>query len=420
MSPCHRGPLALALSLALGLASGLGGCTSREADNPFDPENPDTHGNPPLLDAVAGDGEVRVSWEATAFSDLAGVRLLRRRGTDPEVTLYQTSGEGSRLILDREVTNGTRWSYRLELTPLRGEPVYTASDVATPGSAEPWVGDALGGLVRLSPDGRDLVLRIDPGGSVLDLEVGFDGSVWAADYGLGALLHFDNQGQPLEARNLYGATAVAFDRRSGLLWAGSFLDQSVVLFSRNGLEQRRFDSVGPVEDVAAAPDSGVFVAARVTGVSRYTGRGLLWRRSEYSRAVAVVPRVDGFCWVVDRVGRTVTLIGPEGNQEIRFASEDPAGACSDGLVGCWVADPARRGVLHLNAMGSEDYFLQLGAAESAVWDPVGRRLWVALPGEGRVAVADSIDLDRPERAPSITSIRLGGRPGRVAGYWGRS
>jgi hypothetical protein len=398
-----------------------GGCQERERSNPFDPGNPDTRGEPALLVALAGDGEVRVSWDLADLRGVAAIRVLRSAGPGGDrIPVFQAAGPGPGLYTDRGLTDGTTYSYRLEVRSDRGSLLWTAPDPATPGKSEPWVGDSNYGIARLSPDGRHELFRQDRQRNILGLQVASDATVWAADYAGGAVVRYGRHGQVLEEREIDGASALALDVRDGRLWVGSFNRHWVGLYRRDGSMAWADSNMGLVQDVAAAPDSGVFVAAGLTGVTRLVEGAVLWQNRDFVSAVAVVPQADGSCWVVDRAGAAMVHLGAEGQRdEDSYSAIDPTGACSDGEDGIYLADPGFGGIIHLDSTARVNRYFALGPAESVTLDPIGGRLWIVFPSQGRVAVLEGIDLSGQGSLSRVSSVALAGRPTRIAGYWGR-
>ncbi|HET9234362.1 MAG TPA: hypothetical protein VFP10_09505, partial [Candidatus Eisenbacteria bacterium] len=74
----------------------VAGCGTREHENPLDPENPDTNGEPEWLVATADDGAVDLTWRVPVYDDLDAVRLV---DVANDVVLW-TGGDGRKIYRD--------------------------------------------------------------------------------------------------------------------------------------------------------------------------------------------------------------------------------------------------------------------------------------------------------------------------------
>lgn len=113
----YRRSLPLVAGVLLLLLPGVLGCADRTRRNPLDPEadTPDRWLVRPLQ-ALAGDGEVRLTWDYTYYRDISGYYLYRREtGADfrrhPDRRLEAETTE----YTDLEVRNGVEYEYRLDL-----------------------------------------------------------------------------------------------------------------------------------------------------------------------------------------------------------------------------------------------------------------------------------------------------------------
>ncbi len=425
--------------LAMPLILFCSGCETRDRANPFDPGNPDTGGRPALLTAVAGESDVMLRWDLEMFGDVSSIRIIRSSEREPEQRILEQPGRGSGSHIDDTVENHTTYTYCLQILG-PGPDLLSAVPVrATPGLSRPWVGDASGrGAARLSPDGRHVVQRIGAFREVMDLEFTFDGSFWAADFRNGTVLRFDREGELLGHWRHYGVNTLAVDGKLGMIWAGSFLTQTLTLFNTLGEEVWADSSLGFIEQIEAAPaGGGVWVASRTTGVSRVILNRITDSFPDYVWPVAVCPDADGGVWVVDRGVPSVTLIslvGPDSTL-IRTADArvmDPRDGAVDDHGGLWVADPERGGVLYIGADLEEQLFLPLGRISSVTWDGLRDRVWLAASEEGRVLVLERT----AERADELSAggcfgssavdeegwtvsaeVFVGGRPSIIAVSW---
>lgn len=401
---------------AFGIILLASGCVEREAANPFDPENPDTNGTPPLLEATADNGAVALTWDLGALDDAAAVRLVRTVPGELANVLFEDPGQGAGAYRDTAVENEVELAYRLEVRTPRGEWLATASELATPGSAEPWVGDASGGgLVRLSPDGRDRIAQVDGFRDLLDLQIDADTTLWAADFRNGEVIHYGKDADPISVWTYSGSNTLALDPLSGHIWIGSFTQQQVVRVDRFGGHQHTIEGAGLVEDVSPGvfPEGGIWVASRFSGVMRIVLDQVTTTWTEFEWPVALAHDPRGWVWVIDRGNNQVSQILVADGRVIPSTATfvDPRDGSLDGVGGFWVADPGRSGLVHVDGAGREQGFLAVGAFDAVTVDPFRQHLWAVDRQAGRIVVFDTAGLE-------LARVSIGGSPVKVEGSWG--
>ena len=268
------------------------GCSTRDHDNPLDPDNPATGGEPRWLEALSGDGLVDLSWSVRNYEDLVQIQVIE---TESDVVIW-AGRRVDHAFTHSGLANGQDFRYRLDLKLESGVTLSLPEEEATPGRALPWVLDfGSGNVARMTPDGRGVRLRsLDPyaigieadpvTGEALVLDF-FDGSVrlldrdaeevwaseelfrpnaavrgeggwWVTDSGLGSTLLLDSDGVLVyQESSLTFPVAVALSD-SGTVWVA--------------------DRLGPLAKIM--PDSGIVMADTLD--SPYTlcgdaeGRGL--------------------------------------------------------------------------------------------------------------------------------------------------
>ena len=390
------------------------GCETRDRSNPFDPENPETEGQPRVLNAIAGDESVVLRWDLKGLDDPLGLRLLREVAGVRSLLLEEDevmSGE----FLDSSLPNDVEVRYHLEVQSPDGTWLSTVPDTATPGATRAWVGDAIGGgLTRLAPDGRD-VLREVSFGDFLDMEVELDGTVWAPNWSQGEILELDREGEILQRFEHRGGNTIAIDRVTGQIWIGSFGAGALSRYDREGKQLWHFGKAGPVEDVAPArgKEGGIWAAIRFSGILRIFNDGIQDRWDQFNWPVSISEDEGGHLWVVDRATQKISKILVSTTGEVLESPAvfaDPVDGTPDGEGGYWVADPGRRGLVHLDAEAREVEFLAVGKVTGVTFDPRSERLWIVLREEGRVA---TLNLAGEE----LSSVTVGGSPVRVEGNW---
>jgi hypothetical protein len=394
------------------------GCSTRDPSNPFDPNNPDTQGSPALLRAFAEDGQVELRWSLEEVEDVLGVRVLRGLVAKPvreELNvLFEQVGAGEGRFVDRELANDSTYSYHLEVRTPAQEWIATEPDLATPGPSEPWVGDATGGgLVRITPDGRDPLFRVEASRDLLDLQIDPNGEVWGADYGSGQVVHFSREGEVRSAWEFSGCNTVAIDPLSAEIWIGSFDQQEVIRVDRSANVRFRFESAGLVEDISPGlfPEGGIWIASRFSGVTRLVRDQLAAQWPEFEWPVAITPDHAGWAWVIDRQRPGAAQILGDGRVVWSDAAMiDPKDGDLDGGGGFWIADPGRGGVIHVDGEGHEISFLAVGAVDAVTLDPHRQWLWLVFREQSLIRV---VDLEGNE----LARAGVGGRPVKVEGYW---
>jgi hypothetical protein len=392
----------------------LAGCEAREHANPFDPRNPDTHGSPAFLDARAGNEEVLLQWDVPGLEGVRTANLYRRDLADSSDTLLTREGIdlAARSFVDSTVHNGVGYEYRLTLSLTTGVDRSSAWDAATPGPAVPWVADADGGgLMRLTPDGRDLVRRVETGFWFLDLAAdSATSTVWSAEYFGGYLFHHDLDGGRLLQSPLDGARAVAVSPDGGDVWVASFRNGRIERRAADGTTAWTEITGSHIEDLLIAGDGGLWSAAWLDGG---TGEVRLYRADRLARTigglgrpVAIAEADQDLIIVVDRTDRRASGFDWAGDEVLRSGQIflDPVDLCPDGSGGAWIADPGRGGIVHLGQTLEEIRFVALPHVLGITLDSRDDRLWAA--GENGVQV---LDLD----GRIVSTLSLGGRPVKV-------
>jgi DNA-binding beta-propeller fold protein YncE len=376
--------------LILGL---LAGCSSRARDNPFDPQNPNTHGGPAGFVAVADDGRVELQWTPEFAAGFSGYRLYRQAGADTTYRLITNLlPPGTTHYSDVGLLNGLDHHYRLVYVFPEGERGI-AEDVATPGPTRPWVVDADGAaLYRLSPDARHI--SATRGGFVFPSAVAADpvsGFVWISDNEAGELVMFNPWTATLYTQtNFGGPSTLALDPSTHDVWMCDETNNAVYEFSSQP------NIVGsPIEPI----DTPIGVAVDPVDGSAWIAERGASRIRHYDAAHTFLGSVDldrpSRC-AVDSVTRSVWVTSFESHQVFRVTGgvrdktigglQGPIGIAVDSRRGkIWVADALGNAVLLLDRTGTLLATVQnVGAARDISVDLVTGDAWVAAPGSGAV------------------------------------
>lgn len=406
--------------LALALLPLAGGCSRRERANPLDPSNPTTGGRPAGFDAVAGTASVQLSWERAPELGIDGFQILRRAPGD---SVFRPLGPALAADVDRFLDAGLPatgdYAYRLYFVIDGDLSGAAAEDVAGPGPGRPWVVDAgAQAVLRLSPDGRDVVLRsvrsIEPFSLAVDAR---SGNVWLAD-------PFSNTVEILTPdlsttrrfTGLQGPYTMAVSPRDGTAWICE-LDGGLAHVTAAGTPAvpPRIDLLDGPTGVAVHPsDHSVWVAEQDGDrVRHYTFEGIAIASTPLEAPTRVaVDSVSKNAWVTSldrgRIHRLNELAQPR--DSLAFAS-GPIGIAVDWRRDrVWVADAVGDAVLIIEASTRTLLRRIPGIAEprDVAVDLTTGECWVAARGEGAVVrlAADGRVLARVGGFVDVVEVRL--------------
>ena len=114
-------------------------CDLRERDNPLDPLNDETSGEPDWLIAVADNAAVDLEWVEAPREGFAGYELFRAVADSEMSRIATVSRASTTSFRDAPLENGEGVRYRLDIVLSNGDRVSLPDKVATPGSAVPWI-----------------------------------------------------------------------------------------------------------------------------------------------------------------------------------------------------------------------------------------------------------------------------------------
>lgn len=377
--------------LWLGLALlALLACADRPRRNPLDAQatTPVDLANP--LEALAGDGSVRLRWNFTEFDDLLSIRIRRDGGDDAEPVLFERAPSDTSFV-DTSARNGTIYRYWLALEVAgQGELTIAGEQLATPGPESGWIADAGSGLVwRLTPDGRRGLFARGrfPGlaGLAVDTRTG---AAWVGDSRLNALHRIDKDGELHRfGTRMQGGGPVRVDVAARVGWAADVNGGSVYRFSLDAegdtLDLLEIDATlsRPIA-LASSPRGGVWIADveanRVLWFNQGGFRGGQW---EGLTQLVDVDASNSICcqaWAIDAAGQRLLRLTPRAPARVVAFPYAPATAVDvsdvDGVA--WVLGEG--GVIAYDADGG--ILLQVPEAAGAVSlfaDEINGQLWVA-------------------------------------------
>jgi sugar lactone lactonase YvrE len=385
--------------LVLGLA--LGGCATRDHDNPLDPENPDTGGEPRWLAAAAASGRVELSWYVEDFVDLVGVRLVDRTTG----TLLWTGTSGSGEFSHNGLPNGVDRFYRLELVLDTGRVLDLPEVEATPGPALPWVYDLGNASVSLlTPDGRRVRHRYPDADAVSVIADPGDGSVLVLDFYAGAAVRLSPSGEELWRVDDLFRPAAGLRTDAGWWVADPGLG-AVFLYDTAGHLAFSDSTFAFPVDLAAGDSGSVWVADRAGPVVRLAPGTGTAASDTLDSPYALCAAGDGGVWVADRDARALVRLGRDGRETARVSgyaqienlTADPV---SDGA---WAADRAGKRVLLVSGTGEVVESLSgFPAPSSIAVSPDGETVWVADPVIGETVRMSRAGEDR-RKSEGLTS-----------------
>lgn len=353
--------------------SGIG-CSDRQHRNPLDPQVADPALDLGPLEAVAGDRQVGLRWDYSAFADVSGYRLYRRVG-DGDWELYQELGAGVQSFDDLQVANGSTYAYQLALL-IRGEGERRLEPLrqATPGPQVGWAADLGNGVVwKISPDNR------------------------AAFFGQG---HFP------------GLTALGVNRQDGSCWVSDRYYPGVVRISAAGEVTEHLAAVREAGPLSIDPDQqvGWLVDNTRQTVSWFALAPLadslkLEEVDARFEGLAMVEAWQGSCWI-GASGR-VLHYWREGRRRLEWGVERPTGLAPTAEGGAWVLVRGGQGLVYLEpAGGIREYELPFAVGVAVQADPQNGACWVA-GKEGVVSLApDGTLLTQWEAGPGLTGLAL--------------
>ncbi len=349
--------LLIAAALAAGCL-GAGGGSRRERANPLDPGNPETGGRPEGFNAVSNYSVISLTW--TPRPDLAIDGFLLSR-LAPGDSLYRPLGDvrpvTSNGYVDAGVLNGLRYRYRLAYVVGGQIGQRPAEDEATAGALRAYVADpGAGAVVRLSPDGRDVITRWTNFGAVQSVAVdGEAGLVWVSSAADGLAGWLDPSTPfTLQVTGISRPYSLAVDRGNNTVWicdgVGALVhrdlngasatpgtipllddpigvavgpsDRSVWVCEGGGNRVRRWNSVGtPVATAFLGSSPSRVAVDSLTRIAWVTSLqvGRIWRIAENGALIdssaacsgpigIAIDRPRGLVWVADAVGNRVVAL----------------------------------------------------------------------------------------------------------------
>jgi len=389
--------------LAFALCVVVMGCGTRDHENPLDPQNPNTNGDPDWLLAIADDGAVDLSWQVPEYNDLDAVRLI---DVEHDAVLW-TGGDGRRIYRDEGLANGVLRTYRLDLVLNSGTILDLPIQRATPGKNIPWVYDlGRGEVVRLSPDGlrrRDGYFDSATLAVVADPDSGF---VLVVDFFSGRIALLDREARERWVKEEYRRPNAAAHVPGGGWWVTDGEQGLVRRLDANGEPLQEYSDFSFPIDIGAVGDSLAWVADGTGPVGLLReGEGFIQVDTlDAPRALAVTP--DGGAWVSDRNASALVRLSASGDELRRVTGYVGVDAlASDPLSNAvWVGDRRRRSVTLLDADGNV-VMTTLGfpAASSISVAPDGSEAWIADSSLGRIVrlsrsgqvLERSLDLSSP-------------------------
>jgi hypothetical protein len=331
-------------------------CDGRDRANPLDPRNEETRGRPDWLRAVADDRAVDLSWRSAPPVGLVAYVLNRSTADGVFLEFARIENPFTTGLRDSGRINGVPHRYRLDIVIEDGETIGLPEKSATPGAVVVWaLENAPRGLVRASPDARDVRFRGGPSGIPFDAECLPDGSaVWVADYFGGSVGRFDRDGARTGGFGVEYPFRIAVDPVRPRVWVGSYIPD-------RGSTLRAFDFAGGVQ--------GEFpIASEVLDLA--------------------VDALDGACFVARGSGRGVARVALDDTVRIGGGDVYAVALAVDSGDRVWVADPLNRKI-HALGVGSLDALLTIDGLETprAITLDSERHLWAATGSDAIVRLA---------------------------------
>jgi sugar lactone lactonase YvrE len=368
-------------------------CDGRDRANPLDPRNEETRGRPDWLRAVADDRAVDLSWRSAPPIGLVAYVMNRSTADGVFVEFARIEDPLTTALRDSGRTNGVPHRYRLDIVIDDGETIGLPEKSATPGAVVVWaLENAPRGLVRASPDARDVRFRGGPSGIPFDAECLPDGSaVWVADYFGGVVAPFDRDGARTGGFRVEYPFRVAVDPVRSRVWVGSYLpDRGSTLraFDFAGGMQGEFPIAGEILDLAVDVLDGACFVAR--GAGRGVARAAVGDtvRSGGGDVYAVALAVDSGdrVWVADPLNRAIHALDVESLEALVTIDglEPPRAITLDSDRHLWAATGSDA-ILRLAPEGTIARALAgHGSVAAVAWDGEVGALWLAQIAQNRL------------------------------------
>jgi DNA-binding beta-propeller fold protein YncE len=380
--------------LALALAAPVPGCSTREHANPFDPENPDTHGRPANFVALAGPSLVELRWTPPPpyIAADCGYRLFRRVAGEADFSQVGPDlDRNASYYADFGLADGLLHEYRLYYVFDGVSGGLPAEDAATPGPLRPWCADfALARLFAITPDGGHVVA--EHGGFIAPSYVVVDpsrGTVWVSDTYDGRVVNFNpaTSGR-FFISGLAEPVALALDPLDLSLWVGYQGRDSVYHYTAAGargvpsrLPATLLDPIG----LACDPTTGMLWVCERGGnaVHRFSRAGVSLGATPLATPSRVaVDSLTGEAWATSFAGGLVVRITATGEAQDSVALAGPIGVAVDARRGrIWVAD-ARAGQVVVMTRAGQVLHRIGGMTQARDMDVDLARgdAWVTVPG----------------------------------------
>ena len=388
---------AVAALLALALVFAAGSCSHRERANPLDAANPDTGGAPQGFNAIADANAVELSWIARPDLAIDGVQIFRLAPGD---SLYRalTGVLPTTLsqFIDATAQPGVEYHYRIHYVIGGQIAANWAEDVAMPGPIVAWVADPAGGrLLRLSPDGRDVVVARTGYGSVSALAVTpRHGTLWVADELSGTLDALD-PGDLLGPRitTVSHPAAIALDPTNGNAWVSDRNGNAGAVFHfQPGGSTALPASLTLLDDpvgIATDPNDASVWVTEFDGsrIRHYESSGLpLGARPLLDPARVAVDSTSHEAWVTSIASGWVWRVSPALAVLDSFRLHSPVGVALDWRRRtAWICDVDGDALVAVNMDTRAERFrvVGLGNPWDAAVDLSSGEVWVVARGSSR-------------------------------------
>lgn len=182
------------LHISFGIFILIQGCSDRDRLNPMDALNPDTHGAPVGLRAIAQKNSITISWDAFDVDDLR--EFLLYRGMDNNsLELFNSIPPTFLSATDQTVQPDHIYEYALQAvtdfdSSKISEPVFTM-----PGPYNLWVADHYDfSLWQITYDGNNIIQRFDFTSPTAISWDNHRSKLWIADYFASLLIRINSEG----------------------------------------------------------------------------------------------------------------------------------------------------------------------------------------------------------------------------------
>ena len=329
------------------------GCSNRDRNNPFDPQNPITEGNPLELHAIPAVNYINLIWEFPDISDIESVRLLMSSPDTPTVVLRDDISQNGDLKVYFGTVDSDERSFWMELAVDGWSGIHTSDTTsAIFSSGECWIAHGYDDISLYSPEidtylptrslgtylvdgccsGSSLWMIGTPGGILYFVSINGEGI---------SLDHSLSFGYALKSCDISNDGRLLISHGDGLIWYDSYWAET---------ESWLIDIQSEIRYARLTPeDDGVWIWDESDSVSFIpAGEELPLNTWFVPDIIDLSPAFGRKCWIASENG-VIYLNGNNGEMELfNFSCRSVAPASNDY---CWISLPSDNKIVMIDRFG---------------------------------------------------------------------